>query len=156
MTSPSFPPFDEEEECINFFSEDVDFELPTPERMIRWIELVAHQEESQINAVNFIFCSDNYLLELNVSYLNHNTLTDIITFPYSTPPSISGDIFISIERVTENAKAFGVAFEQELHRVMVHGILHLCGYRDKTPEEKNLMTAKENEALSLLADLPVS
>ena len=94
--------------------------------------------------IQFVFCSDVYLLELNQQYLHHDTLTDIITFDYREGKKISGDIFISIDRVRENAGKFNVLFKEELHRVMIHGILHLCGYKDKDKKSKMLMTEKED------------
>ena len=108
------------------------------------------REGCNLTQVCYIFCSDEYLYNLNQEYLNHDTYTDIITFPYSEPPLVEGDIFISIDRVKENASQFGAPFEQELHRVMIHGVLHLCGYSDKSPDEEALMRKKEDEALQLL------
>ncbi len=150
------PPFDEEEKTVNFFSEETDFILSDPNRIIRWVEQVIEKQECQLHSVTYVFCSDDYLLDLNINYLDHHTLTDIITFPYDQPPIITGDIFISIDRVKENAKTYEVPFEEELQRVMIHGILHLCGFHDKTPDEKSLMTEKENQALSLLASIAPS
>lgn len=151
MTEPVFPEQFSEETTIQFFSEDIDFTYPDPEKAQRWIEKVAEDEQCRLAAdINFIFCSDNYLHQLNIDYLEHDTLTDIITFPYNQPPLISGDIFISIDRVKENARLYNVPFAQELHRVIIHGILHLCGYRDKTTDEQAAMRTKENEALQLL------
>lgn len=138
-----------EESGIQFFSEDVDFQLDKEAAIRQWIEKVIAKEEKQLQLINYIFCSDAYLHDLNVEYLQHDTLTDIITFQYSDLPIIEGDIFISIDRVRENAQAYAPSFEQELRRVMIHGALHLCGYGDKTPEEKELMTGKENEALGV-------
>ena len=136
---------------IYFFSEDTAFELTNSNAVVRWIKEVLLVEQKQLNQVNYIFCSDEYLLGINVAYLNHDTFTDIITFPYhSTPESaIEGDIFISIDRVRENAKTFGNPFDDELLRVIIHGILHLCGYKDKTPEDAKLMREKENSSLEL-------
>ena len=138
------------EHDILFFSEDVDFELDQEEEIRVWIEIIVKKEKKELQLINFIFCSDAYLHELNVEYLDHDTLTDIITFPYSPLPTIEGDIFISLERVKDNAETFHTHFQNELHRVMIHGALHLCGYGDKTPAEKKIMTAKEDEALLLL------
>ncbi len=143
--------FEEEDEpAVSFQSEEIEFELSRSARLSEWIKAIIKNEGCQLHQVSFIFCSDEYLLQLNQEYLNHDTYTDIITFPYTEPPLIEGDIFISIERVRENAAGFGLAFEQELHRVMIHGILHLCGYPDKTPEEASRMRQKEEEALKLL------
>lgn len=140
--------FDSIDEPIIFNVEDIDFELPDTEGVIAWINRVAAGEDKRISAVSYIFCSDNYLLELNREYLKHDTLTDIITFPYATAP-IEGDIFISIDRVRDNAKDFGVAFEQELRRVIIHGVLHLCGYGDKTKAQAAVMRQKEDAALAI-------
>ena len=102
-----------------------------------------------MQSINYIFCSDDYLLELNKQYLNHNTLTDIITFELNAPGEpILSDIFISIDRVKENAKTLEIPFKQELHRVIFHGALHLCGYKDKKKEEQKLMRRKEDEYLN--------
>jgi len=153
MTQPPFPlPF-EENETIEFSSEDIEFELKDEQAATEWLIKIIEQAGNSLRLLNFIFCSDDYLLRLNVEYLNHDTLTDIITFPYAEPPVIEGDIFISIDRVRENAQEFNVSFEQELHRVMAHGVLHLCGFGDKTPEEQATMRQKEDEALQLLNHL---
>jgi probable rRNA maturation factor len=144
------PPFPADEPAIHFHSEDIDFDLSGQDALQQWIETIIRRESGILQQLSFIFCSDDYLLALNVEYLQHDTLTDIITFPYQEPPHIEGDIFISIDRIRDNAAGFGVSFEQELHRVMIHGVLHLCGYGDKTPEDKKIMTAKEDEALALL------
>jgi len=148
--TPEFPDFFEgEEKGLYFHVEDIDFFLKNTDRLAAWIESVMKQEQQQMGTLNFIFCSDNYLHQLNVSYLDHDTLTDIITFPYNES-SISGDLFISIERVRENAEVHSLSFADELHRVMIHGILHLCGYGDKTPAEAQAIRQKEDEALLLL------
>jgi probable rRNA maturation factor len=151
---PFLPPHDEnaeESEVIEFHSDGISFELTTPDAARRWIKQVLAQQKGRLRAIHFIFCDDEYLLALNQQYLAHETLTDIITFPYAAPPLAHGDIFISIDRVRENAGLFQVAFERELYRVMIHGVLHLCGYSDDTPEEKTRMTAAEDAALALLA-----
>lgn len=144
---------EEDEPSISFQNEDIDFELPNSGQLSRWIEAVIEREGNNLHQVSYIFCSDEYLFGLNQEYLNHDTYTDIITFPYTEPPLIEGDIFISIDRVKENARQFGSSFEQELHRVMIHGIFHLCGYLDKTPEEEARMRQKEDEALQSLQKL---
>ncbi|NJN33500.1 MAG: rRNA maturation RNase YbeY [Saprospiraceae bacterium] len=145
----NFPDFENEEKIL-FNVEDVDFTLfddtHYQQRIIDWIERVTHQENKTVGNISYIFCSDDFLHKLNMEYLNHDTLTDIITFPYNIDP-IEGDIFISIDRVADNAKDFGFTFEVELQRVIIHGILHLCGYRDETDEEEALMRKKENVAL---------
>jgi len=162
MVAPGAPDFPEnlfpnddddasqEEFAVQFHFEDVEFDLPDPARLRQWVEEVIARESCILHAVSFIYCSDDYLYQLNVEYLDHDTLTDVITFPYVQPPHVEGDIFISADRVRENALEFGISFEQELRRVMIHGVLHLCGYTDNNPEEKDAMTRKENEALALL------
>ena len=150
MTQPPFPlPF-EENESIEFSSEEAEFELQDEQAITVWLKKIIERAGCVLRSLNFIFCPDDYLHRLNVEYLGHDTLTDIITFPYAEPPFIEGDIFISIDRVRENAGEFEVSFEQELHRVMAHGVLHLCGYGDKTLEEQEIMRRKEDEALKML------
>ena len=138
---------DEQTSPISFFSEDIAFEPQHTDQIVPWIEHTIEKYAGNLSFINFIFCSDDYLHELNVSYLDHDTLTDIITLPYTTPPHIEGDVFISIERVRDNADTFKVSFEDELLRVIIHGVLHLCGFKDKTPTEKEEMDQKENEAI---------
>ena len=139
---------------IFFHSEEIDFNLPNQPVISDWINSTADQESQTIQSLNFIFCSDKYLHQINVEYLDHNTYTDVITFPYSEDGKpIEGDIFISIDRIKENAKSFKTTFENELHRVMIHGSLHLLGYGDKTPEEKLKMTEKENLYLGIFSNL---
>lgn len=137
---------------IGFFTQDIKFILKNKTAVRAWLTAVAKKEGAAIEELNYIFCSDNYLVQLNKKHLNHNTLTDIITFDTTSPLSsrrgargeVFGDIFISIERVKENAEKFNVSREQELHRVMVHGLLHLLGYKDKKPADKAQMTGKED------------
>lgn len=129
--------------------EDIDFQLPNEAPLSIWIEKTIQSEGKKLGNVSYIFCSDNYLHEMNVEYLEHDTLTDVITFPYNKAP-IEGDIFISIDRVKDNAQDLGVSFDIELHRVMIHGVLHLCGYKDETDEEEALMRQKEDEYLAQL------
>jgi rRNA maturation RNase YbeY len=114
----------------------------------KWLNQVISNESKREGDITYIFCDDDYLLEKNIRFLNHNTLTDVITFDYCEEKSVSGDIFISIERVKENSEIFKVDFLTELNRVMVHGLLHLLGYKDKTEKESNLMRKKENYYLS--------
>ncbi len=147
MSEPPIP-YDAER-GIFYSSEEIDFALAGKKKTSEWLQRVIEQEENSLHLLNFIFCSDNYLHHLNVKYLGHDNLTDVITFPYEKPPAVAGDIFISIDRVRENAADFKTSFEHELNRVMVHGILHLCGYGDKTKEEKKLMREKEDAALAL-------
>jgi rRNA maturation RNase YbeY len=136
---------------IHFFSEKVKFKLANPRKTRTWIERVAKQEGKELGEINIIFCSDTFLLQLNQSHLNHDTLTDIITFDYTESPksALSGDIFISIHRVKENAVKFKVPIDSELHRVIIHGVLHLIGYKDKTTSQKSTMRGKEDAYLSL-------
>ena len=115
-----------------------------------WYTSVASQELKELGDVTLIFCSDDYLLDVNRQHLDHDYYTDIITFDYSDYPVVSGDLFISVDRVKENAVDFNVSFEHELHRVIIHGFLHLCGYFDKTEEDELLMRSKENQALGLI------
>ncbi|MGY5851273.1 rRNA maturation RNase YbeY [Salegentibacter sp. F14] len=133
---------------INFFSE-TDFNLKNPTAHRVWIEKMIKSEEKALGEINFIFCDDDYLHKINLEYLNHDTLTDIISFDHSLGNQLAGDIFISIERVEENALEFGVPFEEEIKRVLIHGILHFCGYRDKTESERLLMRQKEDEKIAM-------
>ncbi len=132
-----------------FFNSEAGFELTNEASVAAWIETVIRQEEKKQGEVNYIFCDDVFLHEMNVKYLKHNELTDIISFDYAMGALISGDIFISVERVRENALEFNARFEDELHRVIVHGVLHFCGYKDKTEVQKKQMRAKEDYYLSL-------
>jgi probable rRNA maturation factor len=135
---------------IEFFSQDLPFKPSKPQKTKRWIREVILREGRRLLQLNYIFCSDEHLLTINRQYLQHNTLTDIITFDNSENPNdIEGDIFISIERVEANAQQLGTNFDEELHRVLIHGVLHLMGYRDKTPKDKSLMRKKEDACLSL-------
>jgi len=125
------------------------FELENEDQVSQWITFVIHQENRELGEINYIFCDDSYLLDINIKELKHNTLTDIISFDYSVGDVISGDIFISTERVEENALNLNNLFKDELNRVIVHGVLHYCGYNDKTDEEKEVMRSKEDYYLSL-------
>ena len=125
------------------------FKLENEEQVSDWIHFVIHQENKDLGEINYIFCNDDYLLDINIKKLNHNTLTDIISFDYSVGNVISGDIFISTERVKENALELNNLFKDELNRVIVHGVLHYCGYKDKSKEEKAMMRSKEDYYLSL-------
>ena len=130
---------------IQFFSEDSDFQPKQKTAIRQWIKESALAEGFKIGEISIILCSDAYLLDINKQYLNHDTFTDIVTFDNSEKAgTIAGDIFISIDRIRENAKKFGVEEQDELHRVIIHGILHLCGYGDKKKAEKKLMTEKED------------
>lgn len=134
---------------ISFFVEDVQFSLKQKTNLRKWIIETIGKEGKETGALSFIFCSDQYLLNINQQYLKHDTYTDIITFDNSEEDLlIEGDIFISVERVKENALLFNVPEQDELHRVIIHGVLHLLGYKDKSPHDKQLMTSKEDEYLS--------
>ncbi len=135
---------------IYFFSEDIKFCPPAIRKTRAWLRHVVAAENKSLVELTYIFCSDSYLLGINIEYLRHDTLTDIITFNTSeNEAGISGDIYISIERVSENAAKYQVSFAEELHRVMVHGLLHLLGYNDKSAGEKKIMREKEFAYLSL-------
>lgn len=129
---------------INFFREGVLYRLRKTKSIRKWVFETMISENKIPGAINVIFCNDDYLLKMNIDYLKHNAFTDIITFDYSDPVTVAGDLFISIDRVKENAKIFKKNITEELHRVIIHGILHLCGYSDKTKNEKESMTNKEN------------
>lgn len=132
---------------IDFFSETV-FSLQNPNKIARWISKIINDQKREEGEISYIFCDDQYLHKLNLEFLNHDSLTDIISFDNSLGDQINGDIFISIERVKENADTYKTNFEDELHRVIIHGILHYCGFNDKTKAEAALMRKKEDEALS--------
>ena len=135
---------------INFNYES-DFQLANEDRLADGINKVVTIEKCKITEVNYIFCDDEYLHKLNVEFLDHDTLTDVIGFDYSVGKNLQGDIYISTERVADNAKDLLLPFEAELHRVIVHGILHFCGYKDKTESDALLMTTKEDEHLKHLS-----
>lgn len=131
------------------FNYETNFKLKNEDLVIDWVINAINAESRKKGNVNYIFCTDDYLSEINVKYLKHNTLTDIISFDYSLDKEVSGDIYISIERVKENSSLYNVSMKDELHRVIIHGILHFCGYTDKRKEEKLLMRKKEDYYLSL-------
>ncbi len=134
---------------ISFHIEDTSFQLEHSNDEANWLAKAVESENKRVGAINYIFCSDNFLHKLNVDYLSHDTFTDIITFDYSEDNELSADIFISIDRVNDNALKFEKSFQNELRRVMVHGILHLCGYKDKSSEEQATMRGKEDFYLTL-------
>lgn len=138
---------------IFFISEISDFEIPNESLLTQWLNLIISNRDFVLKSLNYIFVDDAQLLSINQEYLQHDTLTDIITFPFSQAPFIHSDIFISIDRVRENAIKFNTSFENELFRVISHGLLHLLGYGDKTPEEKIIMRQQEEEAILLLKSL---
>lgn len=127
------------------FNYETDFSLENEQVYSDWLSRVISSENKKEGEINYIFCDDDYLHKINLEYLNHDDLTDIISFDYSVGNELHGDIFISIERVTDNATDFNVSFPDELKRVMVHGILHYCGYKDKTDDDAALMRQKEDE-----------
>lgn len=132
------------------FNYETDFELDNKDVILDWIHLIIVNHDSEVGEINYIFCDDEYLHSLNVKYLNHDTLTDIISFDNTLGNLISGDIFISIERVKENAIEYNTSFTEELNRVMIHGILHYLGYKDKSNADKKVMRKAENDALEIL------
>lgn len=134
---------------ISFFCEDVDFKYINPQKAIDWVEKSIQSEFKNSGELNFVFCSDEFLIKMNNEYLDHDTYTDIITFNYVENNMISGDLFISIDRVKENAEANDVSFITELNRVMIHGVLHLIGYDDKTASDAQQIRAKEDFYLAL-------
>ncbi|MBV6484496.1 MAG: Endoribonuclease YbeY [Flavobacteriales bacterium] len=138
---------------ISFHSEDVDFHLENEQQIIDWIKNTIQQEAKSATEISYIFCTDEYLYQMNLAYLNHDTYTDIITFDYTENSVVSGDIFISIDRVKENAIKFKTTFKNELSRVIIHGVLHLLGYKDKTPEQKQVMRSKEDFYLTLQSEI---
>lgn len=134
---------------IYFFSEKTPFKLPNPKKTANWLVKVSQKEKRSIESLIYIFCSDSLLGKMNEKYLNHSTLTDILSFDYSESNVIQGEIYVSIPRVRDNAKRYKQAFETELRRVLVHGLLHFLGYNDKSPYQKAQMRIKEEACLSL-------
>ena len=137
---------------VDFYSE-TDFELVEKERIANWISSIIASEEYEEGEITYVFCDDAYLLKLNLQFLKHDTLTDIISFDYSVGKEINGEIYISVERVKENAKEYSESFLEELYRVIIHGVLHYCGYQDKDKEAAKRMREKENESLSKLREV---
>lgn len=135
---------------IHYFNEDVDLPKLNKRKSTNWIKETILCEEKRVGDISFIFCSDNYLLEVNKTYLDHDYFTDIITFDYVEGNVINGDIFISVDRVLDNSVEFKTTFENELNRILIHGILHLLGYKDKNKKDKLLMTEKEDYYIKLL------
>lgn len=132
------------------FNYETNFNLPNEDELRNWVETIIKNKNCKVGEINYIFCDDEYLHKLNVEFLNHDTLTDIISFDNTVGKIISGDIFISIERVKENASEYNVTFNEELNRVMIHGVLHYLGFKDKTEEEQILMRNEENNALNII------
>lgn len=131
------------------FNYETDFHLENESKYEEWIDSIIESESKESGEINFIFCDDAYLHEINLQYLEHDTLTDVISFDYCIGDLISGDIFISIERIEDNAKDFDVSFKNELHRVMAHGVLHYCGYKDKSDDDSKIMRTKEQEKIDM-------
>ncbi|RTY95879.1 rRNA maturation RNase YbeY [Flavobacterium sp. GT3R68] len=131
------------------FNYETDFELDNETAISDWLSQVIVSENKKEGEINYVFCDDEYLHKINMEYLNHDTLTDIISFDYAVGNELHGDIFISVERVRDNAQDFDVSFEEELKRVLVHGILHYCGYKDKAEDDEALMRQKEEEKIAL-------
>lgn len=123
----------------------------SPDFFVDWFTKITKKEGKILDEIALIFCTDDYLLEINQQHLEHDYYTDIVTFDYCWDDHISGDLFISVDRVRDNAKAFNTDFSSELNRVIIHGVLHLCGYKDKSEEDEKLMRSKEDEALSILS-----
>ena len=138
---------------IRYFCEDIRFTYKNKLANNRWLKMVAGSEIRKIGDINVIFCSDNYILDVNMKYLQHDYFTDIITFDYCEGKVLSGDLFISVDSVRENSIEFGTDFEEELHRVIVHGVLHLIGYDDHTEEDKIVMRQKENYYLQMRSQI---
>ena len=138
-------------ERIHFFTEDLVFQLSNPDVTLRWLSQILADHVSEIENLNFIFCSDDYLLKINQIYLDHDFYTDIITFDHreEIKNPLESDIFISIERVKDNAQKMAISFDRELHRVIIHGVLHLLGWNDQTLEQQQFMREKEEACLSL-------
>ncbi len=134
---------------IHFSTVNSSFVLDEEKKITDWIKLIIKNNNCRVGEIGYLFCDDEYLLEVNRKYLNHDTYTDIITFDYVSGNLVSGDIMISVDRIRDNAKLFSVPFEQELHRVIIHGIHHLLGQGDKTEEEATAMRKKENDSLAL-------
>lgn len=134
---------------VSYFNEDIKFDFKEKRLTNRWLKLVAESEIRRLGDISIIFCSDNYILDVNMKYLQHDYFTDIITFDYCEGNTVSGDLFISIDSVRENAAFYGTEFKDELNRVIVHGVLHLIGYDDHSEEDIKEMRAKENYYLSL-------
>jgi len=135
---------------ISFSNDDVDFELKDADRLKKWIAEVVSSHNKRLGRVSYRFCSDQKIWETNMAFLNHDTYTDIITFDYVSGDVISGDIVISVDRVGENASSFKVSFEKELYRVLIHGVLHLLGFKDKSDSDAAQMRLKEEESMALL------
>src|SRR6478735_10616084 len=131
------------------FNYETEFSLDNEQAFTDWLSAVIVSEKKNEGEINYIFCDDDYLHKINIEYLNHDTLTDIISFDYTMGNEIGGDIFVSVERVLDNSKDYETSFEDELKRVLVHGVLHYCGYKDKSEEDEALMRSKEDEKIAM-------
>lgn len=131
------------------YNYETEFTLTNEDLYSEWIETVLTSEGKSLGELSYIFCDDEYLLEINQQYLDHDTLTDIISFDYTEGDVVSGDIFISVERVQDNASDLNVSFDEELKRVLIHGVLHYCGYKDKSEADEDMMRAKEDEKIKM-------
>lgn len=138
--------------AIFFYAEDTELPAINQEAVAGWVREVARTYGKRVGDVSYIFCSDTKILEVNRQYLQHDYYTDIITFDYTTGNRIGGDLFISLDTVRTNAEKFHTSYNEELHRTIIHGILHLCGINDKGPGEREIMEANENRALAILPD----
>lgn len=134
---------------VHFFNEDVSYVLKDKMKLKNWVKIIIEQHQKSLGEVNFVFCSDEYLHKMNVEYLQHDTLTDIITFDYCDGNTVSGDLFISIDRVKDNASDLKIKLTDELHRVMIHGVLHLIGFKDKSQQDAATMRSQEEKSLIL-------
>ncbi len=139
--------------AVSFFTEGIDMPDINKTDIRNWVKNVAELHSKRLGPVSYIFCDDNKILEVNKQFLQHDYYTDIITFDYTEGDKISGDLFISLDTVRTNAEQFGQDYNTELHRVIIHGILHLCGINDKGPGEREIMEAEENKALALINDI---
>lgn len=138
----------ESEQAIQFFNADIDFQAPLPSEIKAWLHALLNAESKSADNIEYVFCSDEYLLDINKRYLQHDYYTDIISFPIEDDP-IEASIYVSVDRVKDNAQNLGIEFIDEFHRVLAHGLLHLCGYMDKTDKEEKIMRQKENQYLEL-------
>ena len=146
---PSWPGIHREKPTVFFSTHEIDFDLEDQERIVEWVSEAIEEEGFELGSIDYIFCSDEFLLNINRSHLQHDDYTDIITFPLEENP-IVGEIYISIDRVKENASTFQTTFEDELHRVMIHGVLHLCGFDDHEEEDIQEIRKKEEDYLDRL------
>lgn len=138
---------------IFFSNADVDFTLPDVDRIKKWISVIVKNHGKSVGKINYLFCSDEYIYDANIHFLNHDTYTDIITFDYVEGVLLSGDILISVDRVGDNASKFSTSFERELRRVIIHGVLHLIGFKDKSEKDASVMRQKEEESLMIYDSL---